>query len=84
MMWVCRECYWSEWETCEVHGKIRYGGCWDFLDDKTHSKFVREKLKTNPPWCEENWNLLDSVDREKFFKYYGKPNLKPYQLKTSK
>lgn len=72
---ICGDCYWSEHEKCEVHGKIRPAGCWDFLEDKKHSKTVREKLKVDPEWCERHWNLLDSLDREKFFKYHGKPNL---------
>lgn len=71
---ACNECYWECGPgKCEVHGVTRIHGCWDYLDDKRHSKNVREKLETDPKWCEENWNLLDSIDRQKFYRKYGKP-----------
>jgi hypothetical protein len=71
----CRNCYWSEWNRCEIHGKIREDGktCINYLNDETHSKHINDKLKSDPKWCRNHWPQLDTVDRRKYIKYYGEP-----------
>jgi len=69
----CMTCYWSEWDRCEIQGKIRDDGktCHQYLNDKNHSEFIKRKLMVDPDWCKNNWNLLDDVDRLKYYRHYG-------------
>lgn len=73
----CLECYWYPGGGyCNVHGRVKsIGWCLDYLNDKSHYRLVQEKLKSDREWCERNWRFLDTVDRNKFFKLYGKPIL---------
>lgn len=79
----CINCYWGEWTRCEVYGEVRENGepCINYLNDETHGKFVRRKLRSDPDWCKSNWHLLDYADRLKFYKYYGEPPKSDIELR---
>lgn len=80
----CLNCYWFTGKYCEIyHDNLIYRNCINFIDDRIHSKRVKQWLMFEPEKAEANWNLLDDIDRRKFIELYGKPKQKLSKTKIS-
>ena len=68
-----RDCYYHDGR-CELGFNCEnktHGECIDFVDDVSFTNLVREKILSDPLWCEHNWEQMCRVDKELFEAIYG-------------
>lgn len=69
---ICTNCYWDDGYRCEIYYQnYIYRNCPNFLNDRIHSKNVKQWLLCEPHKAKNNWRFLDEVDRRKYYEMYG-------------
>lgn len=79
---ICPNCYWFTGRYCEIYGnRPQHRNCINYLNDFYHYRRVRKWLENEPEKALANWNLLDDIDRKKFYNKWGKFLNKEGELK---